>query len=398
MPTQSYAFHGGRRWLLVFASLLVLPAVGLAFDPSDAELIRKLTARIDQLEKQLGEVQGTAAAPTTAATDNTYPKLHFNGFADLNYHVTHRGDTPSHFELGEFDLFVNSRISENAGLIAETVIAADGTNNFGLDIERIIFQYKFSDAFNLDVGRFHTALGYYNTAYHHGTWFQTATGRPDFVNYEDSGGILPVHTVGLSLHGEIPSGRLGLSYAAEIGNGHQYHDPAAGFNTVANVADASNSREVNFALAARPDALPGLQLGAGFYHDMLSPDLQPRTEENILDGHLIYKDAAWEFIGEAYGITHAPDHGPTTRSTAWFAQVARQFGPLRPYLRYSAVDIPPGDLAYSLLGLAGRRHTMSYGVRWDFADYAAYKIQLDQKSPDGAPASSDLTLQVALTF
>jgi len=374
---------------------MAIPSFG-ADTPTDAELIRQLAARVDQLEKELKEVQG-AASSSADATENTYPKIRFNGFADITYHATHRGD-PSHFELGEFDLFINSRISEKAGILAETVVAADGTNNFGVDIERLIFQYNISDAFKLDVGRFHTALGYYNNTYHHGTWFQTATGRPDFVNYEDSGGILPVHTVGLSLHGAIPSGTLGLSYFAEVGNSHQFRNPNLGVNPVANVADVSNSKAVNVALLSRPAGVPGLQFGAGLYHDNLHPDAQIGTVENILNGHVVFKDAHWEFISEVYKISHAPDNGPTTTSTAWFAQVAHQFGKLRPYVRYTSTDIPLTDAAYALVDLAGKRHTVSYGVRWDFTDYASYKMQLDQKTVTGLPVSSDLIFQLAFTF
>jgi len=36
--------------------------------------------------------------------------------------------------------------------------------------------------------RYHTAIGYYNTAYHHSTWFQTTTGRPFLFEFEDKGG------------------------------------------------------------------------------------------------------------------------------------------------------------------------------------------------------------------
>ncbi len=386
-----------RRLLSSLLPAFFLLAPIVRAQTTDTELVRKLVTRVDQLEHELAELKGNAVV-ASSQPDESYPRVRFSGFADLNYHITHRGAVPSHFELGEFDLFINSRISDRAGVIAETVVAAGDDNKFGMDVERLIFQYKFSDAFQLDAGRFHTALGYYNTAYHHGTWFQSATGRPDFVNYEDSGGILPVHMVGLSLHGAIPSGKLGLSYFAEVGNGHLFHDPTANVGTVANVADAANAKAVNFALVAKPEALPGMQLGAGLYHDMIVPDGQHRTEENIANAHVVFKDAAWEFIGETYAISHAADRGLTTHSTAWFAQVARQFGAWRPYLRYTWVDIPLGDAAYSLIGVAGKHHVTSVGLRWDFTDYAAYKIQLDQRTPEGAPTTSELALQLALTF
>ena len=384
--------------LAVVSAFAAVPPAGQP--PTDGELLRKLAARVEQLEKELAEIKShtPAAAASAAPADESYPRIRFSGFADLNYHATHRGSAPSGFGLGEMDLFITSRISEKAGVIVETVIGADETNNYSVDIERLIFQYTLNEHFKFDVGRFHTALGYYNTAFHHGTWFQAATGRPDFLNFEDRGGILPVHMVGLSVHGDIPAGRAGLGYFAEVGNNHQFRDPASGANPVANTIDVNTAKAFNFALVARPEDVPGLQFGAGVYRDMLRPDRQRHTQETILHGHAVFKDAAWEFIAEAYRIRHATDRGPSTDSTAWFAQLSRQFGPLRPFVRYSLTDIPVRDLPYSLVGLTGTRHTTSAGLRWDFTDYAAYKIQIDQKTADGAPATGGITLQVALTF
>src|SRR5207247_10157642 len=54
---------------------------------------------------------------------------------------------------------------------------------------------------------------------------QTTIDRPFIFAFEDEGGILPVHNVGLSASGQIPSGRLGLRYIAEIGNGRTSRSP-----------------------------------------------------------------------------------------------------------------------------------------------------------------------------
>lgn len=91
-------------------------------------------------------------------------------------------------------------------------------------------------AINVGVGRFHSAIRYYNTAYHHGTWLQTTTGRPLLFQFEEQGGILPIHNVGLKAPGGIPSGAHGLHY--------------------------------NFAVFARPDTALGLQAAISTYRDL----------------------------------------------------------------------------------------------------------------------------------
>ncbi len=153
--------------------------------------------------------------------------MQFHGFSDVDYRAdSPKGDTNTFF-LGQFNLFITSKLSDHINFLAETVVEADSQNNMGIDLERLLLIYSASDYFTLSAGRSHTAIGWYNTAYHHSTWMQTAVGRPFLFEFEDNGGILPIHNVGLSAIGRIPSGSLGLHYVAEIGNGHASRTPLA---------------------------------------------------------------------------------------------------------------------------------------------------------------------------
>ena len=168
------------------------------------------------------------------------PVLNIRGFFDFNFGVGSIANplvfpiiddgcgtcgnppTPPHttFQAGEFDLFMTSKLSDHLSFLAEVVLGPDATNEFGLDIERYQLTYKANRYFSASAGRFHTSIGYYNTAYHHGNWFSTAEGRPIMYLFEDSGGILPVHMVGLSFTGAVPNTeKLGLHWVAEVGNG-----------------------------------------------------------------------------------------------------------------------------------------------------------------------------------
>ena len=90
-----------------------------------------------------------------------------------------------------------------------------------------MLSYSPNDFFSASVGRYHTGIGYYNTAYHHGTWFQTATGRPLIFAIDGDIGVIPIHTLGVSATGAIPSGSLGLHYVAEFGSGRAGQSSAA---------------------------------------------------------------------------------------------------------------------------------------------------------------------------
>jgi hypothetical protein len=124
------------------------------------------------------------------------------------------------------------------------VFGSDPTNYFGIDIERLQLTYRANPYFQLTGGRFHTAIGYYNTAYHHGTWFQTATGRPFMYDFEDSGGILPVHSVGASAEGDVRGAeKIGLHWIAEMSNGRS---SAALGEPVQNFLSDKNHKAFNF--------------------------------------------------------------------------------------------------------------------------------------------------------
>src|SRR5262249_6593051 len=156
------------------------------------------------------------------------PHLNMRGFADVGFFSNHNGTAPfghSAFALGQFNLFITSRLSQRASMLSEVVIEADPSNEVGVDLERLLFNYDVNDYLQFSVGRYHTAIGYYNTAFHHSTWMQTAVGRPFLFEFEDDGGILPIHNVGVSVTGKLIPGALGLHYVAEIGNGRTSRSP-----------------------------------------------------------------------------------------------------------------------------------------------------------------------------
>ncbi len=141
------------------------------------------------------------------------PRMKIRGFADFNLGVGSVANplifplpAPVHttFQSGEFDLFFSSRLSRCLSFLGEVVIGSDQTNEWGLDIERLQITLRASPFFEISGGRYHTSIGYYNTQFHHGTWFQNATGRPYMFLFEDSGGILPVHSVGITATGLVP--------------------------------------------------------------------------------------------------------------------------------------------------------------------------------------------------
>jgi hypothetical protein len=332
--------------------------------------------------------------------------LRIRGFGDISAHGdTQKGDTTS-FSLGELDLFITSDISDRFKFLSEVVFeggpdtiygatAGVGKNVFSVDVERYLLRYSHNDYFNLSVGRGHTAIGYYNTAYHHSTWLQTTTGRPLLFAFEDNGGILPIHNVGATVSGLVPSGRLGLHYVAEIGNGRESRNPF-GDEPVQNEIADQNHKAFNLAAFAKPEEVSGLQTGFSVYRDLLSPANAPRIGETIFAAHAILIRPKYEFLNEALVIRHAPMGSPIVFHTpGFYSQVSEQFGSFRPYFRYQYVNVPRREPVFPDVAL---QHGPSLGLRYDASESVALKFQYDYTFLRDQPGTNGLTLQVGFTF
>jgi hypothetical protein len=415
-----------KRYGAMALQLLLLLAVPAAVEAqeqgaAEREAVKQLLKRVEQLEARIKELESKqtpavsqAASeekpaessreetpqisdPHSASHEKTRfgsPMLQLRGFADVNYRVSNLKGETNTFAMGQLDLFITSRLSDRFSVLSELVLEASEENELLVDVERLLLQYTHNDYFKLAAGRYHTALGYYNTAFHHGTWFQTAVGRPFIFEFEDDEGILPIHNVGLTATGRVPSGKLGLHYVAEIGNGRAHKTPES--EPVQIVVDENNGKAFNLGAYARPDWLPGFQAGFNVYRDRLTPEGSPNIDETILAAHVVYQDSAWEFLNEALLVRHSILGGGRTFNTPGaYTQISRRFGKTSPYFRYQYVNTAESN---PILGEVGRRNGPSFGCRFDMSEFAAFKVQYDRTARRRLESIDALTLQMAFTF
>jgi hypothetical protein len=415
--------HGVARTLM-FIMLILVPVQivrGQELSPPAGDcrdLSQELLKRVEQLEIRIRELEAKqgkssptqlAVANPTAKTDQAeaeqeapvsrepyargWPVMEIHGFGSFELDMSNPKTQPNSLALGEFDLLMTSRLSERLSVLGELEVGATEHGQFGIELERLVLQYSASDHLNLAFGRHFNGIGYYNTAYHNGDWLQTAIDRPLIVEHEDAGGILPIHSIGFTASGQVPSGSLGLQYVAEIGNGRTWRSP---LDNTRNPIDEHNSTGVNLALLARPDGIPGLQAGFSVYHDRLAPDGMPKMGQTIMAAHVVYQTPAFEFLNEAILIRHTVIAGDKVFNTAGFyTQVSRRFGKFRPYFRYEYVNAPDDEPLYSDLR---RLNGPVFGLRYDFSRFAAFKAQYEWTSRRQLPAINELTLQLAFTF
>jgi hypothetical protein len=335
------------------------------------------------------------------------PALKIRGFGDVRFTVANQNlavinsRTPgittlstqggnSTFELGLMDLFVTSQVSEHFSYLAEVGFeAGPDANGIGVDLERAQLSFMPSDKFSLSVGRTHAMLGYYNAAFHHGTWFQTTIDRPHIFEFEDSAGPLPIHNVGVSAMGKLPSGKLGLHWLAEVGNGKQTYSLEANV-TPANVLADHTGKSTNIGLYARPTSIGGLQFGFDWYHASLVPVVSllpgygtpqfafPNAvnyyRENIFIGHVVYIKPTLEFMVEDAEIRDVPRGSSKPEyGSGGYAQISKVFkDQYRPYVRYQWMNPNFNDPNNAWVG---RWVGPSAGLRWDLNTYIALKTE-----------------------
>src|SRR5205807_8988033 len=105
--------------------------------------------------------------------------IQWRGFAEFNYKVFNQrapelgtfgfeGGSAGSFYTGDFDLQLTSRINERTGILAEIALGEGDAQTFDVDLERVFLKYDHGNHFSLMLGRYHTAVGYYNRAFESG--------------------------------------------------------------------------------------------------------------------------------------------------------------------------------------------------------------------------------------
>ena len=267
-----YPFHACSL-ILMLALVLSVSAQQTPPPAANQETInQQLLQRIQELEKEVQSMKAqtqsaVAAAPVAATTpppapapppvveeqptvNEVAPRLKLNFFGDTGFEIGHYFGANSTFELGEFDMFATARLSDKVSALGEILFTSQSDNSIGVDVERMYLKYRQNDSFAATIGRIHTDIGYYNTAFNRGDYFQTAVGRPTLFEFDDQGGFLPLQDLGIVLDGKIPSGKLGLNYVFELTNGRAF-----GINAepAQNNDDGNNSKAVNVNISARPE-------------------------------------------------------------------------------------------------------------------------------------------------
>src|SRR5262245_34455153 len=327
------------------------------------------------------------------------PRLDLHGFFDVVLGASRvkraAGDSTSlGFTLGQFDLFMTSRLAERMSFLGEAVIESEAGGESSIDLERAYVRYSFSDLLRVSAGRTHSAVSYWYVTCHHGALLQPTIQRPIPVRFEDeeNGGILPAHAVGAEFSGHQGLGGLTLDWVANLANGRP-----ADREQVQTAADGNRDKQLGGSLTLSGTGPLEWHLGGSAFHDRTPPAALTGSEmdQDIGSAHLAARHRVLDEIGEFFVIRDR-DRGTGAEYTnrAWYGVVTVGPGRFRPYAAVEGVRIAPGDAFYAGLRDLDRG---TFGLRYDVSPFNVIKLEYRNMLSDGE-RTHDVLLQTAFTF
>ena len=385
-----------KTTITLLATLLFLGVPGVlpgllpgVLPEAHASELGELRDEVQELKQRLDELESSRVSEAAAVDELREFRAQFGAnlgaFGDINYNTDSRERRRKSFSIGSLGLYTTASYRERLNFLFEMVIVAHNGRT-SVSLERLWAGYTFNDLLIVRAGRFHAPLGYWNKAYHHGRHLFVTVDRPFFLKFEDIGGVMPVHVVGLELTGSMSIGAGGagnLRYWLDVGNGpgiraddHAWIYPGTGMNglTTRNLSDNNDGKQFAGRLAYEPGFLPGLSLGVfGTNFTVegnarvlpVSPvtTVAVRFHQTIYGGDLYLKKGGLELIGEYFRFKNGTEEGD-----AYYGQLAYTLGKWTPFTRYERLRSRSNDPYLSVLVGGAPRAQCIGGLRYDI-DY-----------------------------
>lgn len=337
-------------------------------------------ARIDQLEKNIVNVADSSVKKRELG-------LPLHGFADVGFVRTSKDidGRKSGFALGNLDFYMTPEFGDRIKSLFElTFEFNEKGEGVATDLERLQLGYTVSDGLTLWAGRVHTPYGYWNTAYHHGAQLQPSILRPKMIAFEDQGGILPAHTVGVMASGSTKVNGGRVEYDAIIGNGSRIVGEAGDMTLDFNAGKDDNSNKAiggNLRYRFGGD-LDGLTVGVHTLNQEVQQEgSNNRTKFNMYGAFLAIDSDNWESIGEYYRFNNKDLSGNTGSHTSWaaFGHVGyRMSDAVMPYIRFEKTSLDQTDNYFAALASGRSYNRQLFGLRYNLSPVSALKFEFGQ--------------------
>jgi len=256
-------------------------------------------------------------------------RIDLNFFGDVS--LIQLNEQKAAFTIGAVGFQVTAHLADHlVGRTEYVVKYAEGETV--IDLERLYLEYRTA-RWALIAGRTHSELGYWNTAFHHGTWLQLTMNRPHVLDFEEGGGILETHSVGLTAMYGPKRGDSGVDLMLAVGNGH-----GRTIDVVQTGSDNNWAKSVLLRLGLVGIGHPALRFGINVGVDEIAaesaavrPLLPDKSILELVTGfYLALRSEGLVVYSETYNILHHGG-GQTWQLTDGFLLAGYRFGAVTPF-------------------------------------------------------------------
>jgi hypothetical protein len=264
--------------------------------------------------------------------------------------------------------------------------------NHEADLERIQFGWEPSDHSVVWLGRFHQASSVWNHQHHHGQFLQTSISRPASEEWEDEGGIVPQHFLGMLWES---SWRVGGEYRlhSALGAGYAPYMTPEGLEPLDVIKPDTKGRKlgVQARIAYEPNELQDTGIGLLFARNEIGTSGDPLSalgpfdhiDQTVLGLFARAEWGAWKLQATGYHVTTAIEGvsgNPEQNFFTGYVQVERElphaFGL---FARHENTSDAADNLYLQMFPTYVLRRSL-LGARWQFARSHALTLELARAS------------------
>lgn len=310
-------------------------------------------------------------------------RIDLNLFGDVS--LLQINDNNTAFVIGPVGVQITGHLADHLVGRTEWVVKFDGSGATVIDLERLYLEYR-TDHWAFVAGKTHTEFGYWNTAFHHGTWLQLTKRRPRVVDFEQAGGVLATHSTGVTATYGPKRGDSGVEVLVSVGNGH-----GRTLDTGLTESDNNAFKSVLLRLGAIGFGDPALRFGVNVAVDEIAPEpaavrpmLPDRAIQELVTGfYLAFRGDRAVVFSETYNILHHSGD-QNWQFTDGFLLAGYRFGQFTPYgeieARYGdgALDpyYQPDPAVDAHITKPANFVEGTVGVRYELNTWSALKLEM----------------------
>ncbi|MDF1876531.1 hypothetical protein JHD47_01705 [Sulfurimonas sp. SAG-AH-194-L11] len=332
------------------------------------------------------------------AEENSIP---IHGFFDINTDYT-GADKKVKFTTGSLDFYFTKNLSDRIYILIDLVFETTG-DSFIVDLERLKIMYDVNEYLTITSGKFHTPYGYWNTGFHHGLQIQTSILRPKFIAFEDRGGILPSHSVGMMSEGSVGD----FDYNFYVTAGMHIQETNDNNITAGQISTSDGQSQDGNTLVGATCAynFDTIKVGLHTFTQTVNTLNNQSSDVNMGGGFLVIEENNLEFYSEAYIFVN---HNNTNTSTdeylfseAYYAQIAYDFDGIKPYIRVEYTHYNEKDVYFTsqVATAGGSYNRFALGLNYSLAEDANIKIAVVRHNEHNTQSIYyDALVQFAIRF